>query len=125
MRAVPILRIFDVAIARGFYLDYLAFSEDWAHRFEPDLPTYLQVSKDGLVLHLSEHHGDACPGSAVFVEATGLPAYQAALLAKRHPNSRPGLEPAPWGGQLMEIIDPFGNRLRFWEDTTPTGDNAP
>ena len=26
---------------------------------------------------------------------------------------RPGVEIAPWGDKLMEVIDPFGNRLRF------------
>jgi hypothetical protein len=25
------------------------------------------VSRDGVVLHLTEHHGDCCPGSTVFV----------------------------------------------------------
>jgi hypothetical protein len=32
------------------------------HRFEPGFPLDLQVSRDGLVLHLSEHHGDGSPG---------------------------------------------------------------
>jgi hypothetical protein len=34
------------------------------HRFAPDLPLYMQVSRDGSVLHLSEHHGDCSPGAA-------------------------------------------------------------
>jgi hypothetical protein len=30
----PILRSFDEAKAREFYIDYLGFSVDWEHRFE-------------------------------------------------------------------------------------------
>jgi hypothetical protein len=31
----------------------------------------MQISRDGLTLHLSEHVGDACPGSTVFVRMRG------------------------------------------------------
>ena len=72
---VPILRSFDEAKAREFYLDWLGFSVDWEHRFEPSLPLYMQVSRNGVVLHLSEHHGDATPGSHVRVEVSGLAAF--------------------------------------------------
>ena len=64
--AIPILRIFSVEKARDFYLDFLGFTWDWEHRFEAGFPLYAQVHRDDLVLHLSEHHGDATPGSAVF-----------------------------------------------------------
>jgi hypothetical protein len=62
-KTTPILRIFDEAKARQFYLDFLGFKVDWEHRLEPDLPLYLQVSREGCVLHLSEHHGDCSPGA--------------------------------------------------------------
>jgi len=64
-KTIPILRIFSVEKAKEFYVDYLGFSVDWEHHFEENTPAYLQVSRDGLLLHLSEHHGDCCPGSAV------------------------------------------------------------
>ncbi len=60
--AIPILRMFDERKAREFYLDFLGFSVEFEHRFEADLPLYLGISRNGLHLHLSEHHGDACPG---------------------------------------------------------------
>ena len=62
-RTVPIFRIFSLEKAREFYLDFLGFKVDWEHRFEPDAPVFMQVSRDGLVLHLSEHVGDGTPGS--------------------------------------------------------------
>ncbi len=63
--ATPILRIFDEAKAREFYLDFLGFRLDWQHRFDDHAPLYMQVSKEACVLHLSEHHGDCCPGAAL------------------------------------------------------------
>jgi hypothetical protein len=36
---------------------------------------------------------------------------------------RPGIEPTPWGSKLMEVIDPFHNRLRFDENPPPRGDS--
>ncbi len=116
--AIPILRSFDEAKMREFYLDYLGFTVDWEHRFEDGAPLYLQLSRGGMKLHLSEHHGDTTPGTTVFVAATGLADYHAEISAKDYANNRPGLDPAPWGGTVMEVIDPFSNTLRFWEDAT-------
>jgi catechol 2,3-dioxygenase-like lactoylglutathione lyase family enzyme len=116
LQTIPILRIFDVAKAREFYLDYLGFRTDWEHRFEPGLPLYMQVSRGGCVLHLSEHHGDGTPGSAIFLRMTGLHAFHAELAAKKYAYLRPGVERAPWNADLMQVTDPFGNRLRFNED---------
>ncbi|MGH2780536.1 MAG: glyoxalase superfamily protein [Candidatus Rokuibacteriota bacterium] len=114
-QAVPIFRIFDVAKAREFYVGFLGFQVDWEARQEETAPLYLQVSRDGLVLHLSEHHGDACPGSTVLVRTTGLEAYHREITAKGYRFMRPGIELAPWRANVMEVIDPFGNRLRFSE----------
>jgi uncharacterized glyoxalase superfamily protein PhnB len=55
-KATPILRIFDEVKAKKFYVDFLGFEVDWEHRFEEGLPLYMQISKNGCVLHLSEHH---------------------------------------------------------------------
>ena len=109
----PILRIFDEAKAREFYVEYLGFKVDWEHRFEPGLPLYMQVSRDGCLLHLSEHHGDATPGSAMRIPVTDLAAFHREISAKGYKYARPGIEKMPWGGSDMSIGDPFGNRLTF------------
>ncbi|QNA87525.1 VOC family protein [Massilia sp. Dwa41.01b] len=109
----PVLRIFDEAKAREFYVDFLGFAVDWEHRFEPGLPLYLQVARDGCVLHLSEHHGDCCPGAAIRIEVAGIDAYHAELSAKAYGYARPGVEDTPWGTREMSVKDPFGNRLTF------------
>ena len=111
-RTIPILRIFDVAKAREFYCDFLGFSVAMEHRYEPGLPLYMSIERAGLELHLSEHHGDASPGSTSFVWMNGMKAFHAELIGKQYGYGRPGIERQPWGDQL-EVHDPFGNRIRF------------
>ena len=112
-KTTPILRIFDEAKAREFYVEFLGFTVDWEHRFEPDLPVYLQLSRDGCVIHLSEHHGDCSPGAAMRIETSDLDALHAELASKRYTYARPGIEAMPWGTREMSVKDPFGNRLTF------------
>jgi catechol 2,3-dioxygenase-like lactoylglutathione lyase family enzyme len=114
-KAIPILRIFDEAKAREFYLDFLGFSVEFEHRFEADLPLYLGITRNGLQLHLSEHHGDACPGSTVFIPMHNIEALRDELLAKRYGYGRPDIVEQGWG-KVLEVCDPFGNRLRFCQD---------
>ena len=112
---VPILRMFDVEKAREFYVGFLGFTWDWQHQFEPGLPVYAQVSRAGLALHLSEHHGDGSPGAAVMIHMQGIEAFHAELLAKKYRYARPGLETQPWKARTVTVTDPFANRLTFSE----------
>lgn len=109
----PIFRIFDERKAREFYVDFLGFSVDWEHRFEDGLPLYMEVSRDGCTIHLSEHHGDCCPGAAIRVETDELTKLHDELHRKRYAFARPDIEDTPWGTREMSIKDPFGNRLTF------------
>ena len=112
-KTTPILRIFDEAKALAFYVDLLGFTVDWQHRFGDDFPLYLQISRGDCVLHLSEHHGDCTPGSALRIETDELEAFQQQLLAKQYRYAHPQIQAMPWGSQDMAISDPFGNRLVF------------
>jgi hypothetical protein len=114
---IPILRIFDEAKAREFYCDFLGFAVEFEHRFEVGLPLYMGVSRAGVKFHLSEHHGDACPGSTVCVAMEGIRAFHCELIGKQFAFNRPGLEQDPEGDQ-MEVHDPFGNRIRFRQELT-------
>jgi len=58
-QVIPIFRIFDYAKAVEFYIDWLGFHIDWEHRFDDNSPIYMQITRDGMAMHLSEHHGDA------------------------------------------------------------------
>jgi uncharacterized glyoxalase superfamily protein PhnB len=114
-RPIPILRIFSVDKAKEFYLGFLGFKLDWEHRFGENLPLYAQVSRGGIVLHLSEHHGDACPGSATMIMMGGIEDYHRELTATDYRYYKPGIEHEPWGARVMKVTDPFGNRLLFSE----------
>ncbi|KPX18811.1 hypothetical protein ALQ08_01070 [Pseudomonas syringae pv. delphinii] len=110
--AIPILRMFDEHKAREFYLDFLGFSVEFEHRFEADLPLYLGISRNGL--HLSEHHGDACPGAAVFIPTRNIEQLRDELIGKQYGYARPDIVEQGWG-KVLEVCDPFGNRIRFCE----------
>jgi catechol 2,3-dioxygenase-like lactoylglutathione lyase family enzyme len=117
-RTIPTLRIFDIAKAREFYLEFLGFKVDFEHRFEPDLPLFMQVSLGDAVLYLSEHHGDASPGARIVIETSGLAEFHASLSAKKYGYARPGLVEQPWGATSMIIADPFYNHIEFSERHT-------
>ena len=112
--AIPIIRIFSEDKAREFYLDFLGFTLQWEHRFEPGFPLYAQIRRSDLTLHLSEHHGDGTPGTTIFVPVDDIEALHQELTAKNYQYARPGIEELPWGRQ-MQLADPFGNRIRFCE----------
>lgn len=113
----PIIRIFDEHKAREFYVDYLGFSIDWEHRFEDGLPLYLQVSRSECVLHLSEHHGDCCPGAAMRIKIDAVQEFHRELHEKNQKYG-PGIEKTPWGTEDMSVKDPFGNRLTFCSEVS-------
>lgn len=119
--AVPIFRIFSVEKAREFYIDFLGFSVDWEHRFEEAAPLYMQISRGLLVVHLSEHHGDACPGSTAYVRMQGVREFHREISDKGYRHLRPGVEKRDWAEAEMTVIDPFGNRIRFGEITKKAG----
>lgn len=114
-KVTPILRIFDEAKAREFYLEYLGFSIGFEHRFENGMPLYMGINRDDVTLHLTEHHGDACPGSAVRIQIDNVTKFHAELESKNYKHLNPGIEDMPWGSREVCLRDPFGNRLVFFE----------
>ena len=114
-KVIPVLRIFDYAKMKEFYVDWLGFTIEWEHRFGDNSPIYMQVAKGAIVFHLTEHHGDCCPGSKVFIETTGVKEFHRQITEKNYRYNKPGLEQAPWNAPCVEVTDPFGNKLIFTE----------
>lgn len=114
--AIPILRIYDEQKAYDFYLDYLGFTKDWEHRFEPHFPVFMQLSKDNCRLYLSEHHGDGTPGTKVRISCTNIEGFHRELRSKSYRYLNPGLEEVPWAKFELRLSDPFSNQLIFFED---------
>lgn len=113
LSTTPILRSFDADKMRAFYVDFLGFTVLFEHRFEPGMPLYCGLKRDACELHLSEHHGDATPGSAMRIAVDDVDALAAELAAKHASHNRPQVQAQPWGTRDLTVTDPFGNRLTF------------
>jgi len=114
-QSIPIIRIFDEAKAKEFYLHFLGMKLDWEHRFEEGYPIYMQVSRDNLVFHLSEHSGDCTPGSKVFVNTTDFEKLHEEITSREYKYNHPRITTAPWGSRIFELTDPFSNKVLFNE----------
>ena len=112
----PIFRIFDLKKAHSFYIDYLGFELDWTHQYSENMPLYFQISLNDAVLHLSEHHGDSTPGSAIRIKINNLDNFHSFLSKKDYPYSNPAVEKTPWNTIELTVIDPFSNKITFYED---------
>lgn len=102
--ATPIMRVADAGRAAAWYAR-LGFGKEWEHRFEPGFPAFVCVSKGRARLFLSEHTGDARPGTLVYLRLADADSAVAALGVE--------LEETPWGTREVEVRDPDGNRLRI------------
>ncbi|GAB05415.1 hypothetical protein GII30_06395 [Gordonia amarae] len=115
--AIPIFRFFDLTRTLEFYVDFLGFTVNSRHRFDNHSPEYLEVEREGVRLHLSEHYGDATPGSATIIDVADAATLQRNLVAREYRFARPGLETQPWG-LTITIQDPAGNRIIFLQSRT-------
>lgn len=99
---VPILRVSDAAAAVIWYRR-LGFDQTFEHRFEPHLPAYVGLRREGAQIHVSEHTGDANPHGLVYVWVDDIDA-----VAKEFGVP---VDEQPWGREI-DLVDPDGNRLR-------------
>ena len=113
---IPVLRMFDPQKAQDFYSDFLGFTWLWEHRFADDLPLYAEIAREGCRLHLTEHHGDATPGSAIRIPVSDVDTLANELSAKRYRYARSQPENKPWGMRELTFIDPSGNRIVFYQE---------
>ena len=102
---VPIIRVSDAGVAARWYAR-LGFEVQFEHRFEPHLPAYVGIRRDGAQLHLSEHAGDARPGTLVYIWVDAIDPIAAEFGVT--------VDAAPWGREIY-LTDPDHNRLRVAE----------
>jgi catechol 2,3-dioxygenase-like lactoylglutathione lyase family enzyme len=111
-RVFPQLRMTKWDRSRAFYVDGLGFSVDWQHRFEPGLPVFAQLTRQGLSLFLTEHAGDCQVGGAAYFVVDDVDAMFSEISQR---GIRPAAPPTDmeWNAREMVVVDPDGNRLRF------------
>lgn len=115
---IPQLRMTDAARSLPFYVGTLGFAVDWEHRFEPGLPLFVQLTRQGQTIFLTEHAGDCQPGGAVYFWVDDAAACHAAFTAAGVAALTP-LQHTPYGTLEFIATDPDGNRLRFGTDLEP------
>ena len=111
-RVIPTLRMTDEARSRAFYVDGLGFQVDWTHRFGPHSPVLLQVSRDGMIVFLSQHVMDCALGGLVHLFVDSVDDWHARLERGGVAIELPPTD-QPWGLREMHLVDPDGNRLRI------------
>ena len=103
------LRITDYDRSRAFYVDVLGFEIDWEHRFGPDFPVFLQVTREGLSLYLSQHEGDCKVGGLVYFYVPDVDGWHDEIV--RHGLNVPPPKDQPWGNREVRLSDPDGNTV--------------
>jgi hypothetical protein len=100
---VPIFRVAEGYASARWY-ERLGFSVTGEHRFADGLPLYLFLQRGDVYLHLSEHAGDARPGTLVYFYVDDVDAIAAEFGAE--------VVIQPWAREI-QLTDPDGNRLRI------------
>lgn len=57
----------------------------------------MQVSRDNLLFHLSEHSGDGTPGAKIFINTNALEQLHKEITATAYKYNKPEITTAPWG----------------------------
>jgi catechol 2,3-dioxygenase-like lactoylglutathione lyase family enzyme len=109
---IPQLRITNAEQSLRFFVEMLGFQIDWEHRFEPGFPLFVQLTRQGQTIFLTEHTGDCQVGGAVYFIVPDAARCMSEFEQKGIVPTNP-LTNMPWGTQEFVLTDPDGNRLRF------------
>ena len=106
------LRIIRAADSLPFYVQGLGFTVDWQHQFEPGFPFFLQLTREGQTIFLTEHAGDGEVGGVVYFIVPDVDeCFRLFSAGEIKPTEPP--QDTPWSSREMLVTDLDGNRLRF------------
>ena len=100
---MPVLYVEDASRAVSWY-QRLGFHKESEHQFEPGFPWFVSVARGHARLYLSEHKGDARPGTLLHLYVDDVDAVSKEFGV---PIDEDGL-----AGRECDFNDPDGNRLR-------------
>ncbi len=109
---VPALRITQFPRSRAFYVAGLGFEVAWEHRFGPEYPVFMSITRDGLELYLTEHAGDCEVGGLVHLYVADVDAWYEDLRTRGIAAVAAPSETLP-GLRDMTVVDPDGNKIRI------------
>lgn len=112
---IPQLRITNAERSLSFYVDGLGFTVDWKHQPEPGFPLFLQLTRSGQTIFVTEHAGDCEVGGAVYFKVPDAAACHAEFAARGITATDPPTH-TPWETCEFVLTDPDGNKLRFASD---------
>lgn len=84
----------------------LGFHVEDEHRFAEGLPLYMFLRRGDMILHVSEHIGDAKPGTLLYMYVRDVDSIAAEFGVK--------VVEQPWAREV-QLTDPDGNRGRIGE----------
>jgi catechol 2,3-dioxygenase-like lactoylglutathione lyase family enzyme len=111
-QVMPTLRITNYQTSKAFYVDGLGFQIDWEHRFRPDFPVFMEVSREGRAFFLSEHVGDCPVGGLVHLYVPDVDAWHREFQQKGISIEEPPNENLP-GLRSMMVLDSDENKLHI------------
>jgi catechol 2,3-dioxygenase-like lactoylglutathione lyase family enzyme len=101
---VPYFRVRDAEASARWY-ERLGFVVTSRHRFEPGFPLFISIERDGVLIYLSEHLGDAPPASLAYLHVDDVASLAASLELE--------VEETDYQRREIEVVDLDGNRLRI------------
>jgi uncharacterized glyoxalase superfamily protein PhnB len=115
-RAVPVLPVDDLGVAKKFYVDALGFEVSFEATYDEGAAGLVGVKRGTIELTLDcpmEGHGrDACATLEVESADRYYEEWHTRTQIRRPPHNE------EWGGRTFDVIDPFGNTLFVIGPTT-------
>jgi len=99
-----VLRVEDAGRAIAWYAR-LGFTKEWEHQFEPGFPWFVSVARGRARIYLSEHQGDARPGTLIHLYVNDIEAVAEEFAV--------AIDQDGLAGRECDLEDPDGNRLRI------------
>ena len=109
---ISMLRVENAGKSEEFYTQKLGFAKSWGYDPGNGEPVFLEITRDHVSLHLSEHEGDGPLGIQLYINVDDAQVLHNSLIGSDVNVVEP-LYDAEWGHRVFAIEDLDGNILRF------------
>ena len=109
---ISMLRVTDARASEKYYCEKLSFQKSWEYDPGDGNPVFIEVTRDKVSFHLSEHEGDGPLGIQIYVNVADAQILYDEFSHKGAAIDSPPYE-AEWGHTVFELQDLDGNTLRF------------